>query len=105
MIAQRARLSGSETGMENSKIEWTDNTFNPWIGCQKVVTSCDRCYAERLMDHRYGRVEWGPRGERKRTSEQNWKKPLSWERHARDSGRRVRVFCASLADVWDNKVP
>ena len=91
--------------MENSKIEWTDNTFNPWIGCQKVSHGCDRCYAEAMMDHRYGRVEWGPHGERKRTSEQNWKMPLSWERQARESGRHIRVFCASLADVWDNKVP
>ena len=91
--------------MENSKSEWTDNTFNPWIGCQKVSPGCDRCYAETLMDHRYGRVEWGPHGERKRTSEQNWKKPLTRERQARESGTRVRVFCASLADVWDNKVP
>jgi protein gp37 len=91
--------------VENSKIEWTDNTFNPWIGCQKVSPGCDHCYAEAMMDHRYGKVQWGPHGERKRTSEENWKKPLRWERQASESGRRIRVFCASLADIWDNKVP
>ena len=64
--------------MENSKIEWTDHTFNPWIGCQKVSPGCDHCYAEFLMDHRYGRVKWGPHGERKRTSEANWKLPRRW---------------------------
>ena len=32
--------------MENSKIEWTDHTFNPWIGCQHVSPGCDHCYAE-----------------------------------------------------------
>ena len=29
-----------------SKIEWTDSTFNPWVGCTKVSPGCDRCYAE-----------------------------------------------------------
>jgi protein gp37 len=90
---------------ENSKIEWTDHTFNPWIGCQKVSPGCDHCYAEALMDKRYGKVQWGPHGERKRTSEANWKLPLRWARHARaNPGRRPRVFCASLADVFDNQV-
>jgi protein gp37 len=95
--------------VENSKIEWTDHTFNPWIGCQHVSPGCDHCYAETLMDTRYGKVEWGPHGKRKRTSEQNWKKPLKWNKDAGDfmrhHGRRPRVFCASLADVFDNQVP
>jgi len=55
---------------ENSKIEWTDHTFNPWIGCQNVSPGCDHCYAETLTN-RYGWTEWGPRGVRKRTSEAN----------------------------------
>jgi protein gp37 len=58
-----------------------------------------------MMDHRFGKVEWGPHGERKRTSEENWKKPLRWDRQSRETGTRLRVFCASLADVWDNRVP
>lgn len=90
---------------ENSKIEWTDHTFNPWIGCQKVSPGCDHCYAEALMDKRYGKVQWGPHGERKRTSEANWKLPLRWAKQARGTGKRPRVFCASLADVFDNQVP
>jgi protein gp37 len=93
---------------ENSKIEWTDHTFNPWIGCQHVSPGCDHCYAETMMDHRYGKVEWGPHGERKRTSEENWKKPIKWNAEAsafkKENGRRPRVFCASLADVFDNQV-
>jgi protein gp37 len=88
---------------ENSKIEWTNHTFNPWIGCQKVSPGCDRCYAEAMMDHRYGRVQWGPHGERVRTSPSNWRKPLQWARLA--NGHRPRVFCASLADVFDNRAP
>jgi protein gp37 len=62
-----------------------------------------------MMDHRYGRVQWGPHGERKRTSETNWKKPFKWNAEARafkaEHGHRPRVFCASLADVFDNQVP
>jgi protein gp37 len=61
---------------ENSAIEWTDHTFNPWIGCTKVSDGCKHCYAETLMDHRYGKVQWGPQGERKRTSDANWRKPI-----------------------------
>lgn len=88
---------------ENSKIEWTTHTFNPWIGCQKVSPGCDHCYAEALMDTRWGKVEWGPHGERKRTSEANWRLPLKWAKAA--NGTRPRVFCASLADWLDNQVP
>lgn len=88
---------------EFSKIEWTTHTFNPWLGCQKISAGCDNCYAEALMDHRLGRVEWGPHGERRRTSEANWRKPRQWAKAAK--GTRPRVFCASLADVFDNQVP
>src|SRR6266478_3866547 len=97
---------------ENGKIEWCDHTFNPWIGCQKVSAGCDNCYAEAMMDHRYGKVEWGPHGERKRTSEANWRRPLAWAKKARKNVSPEkwwitppRVFCASLADWLDNQVP
>jgi protein gp37 len=46
----------------------------------------------------------GPHGKRIRTSEANWQKPLSWARKAQENGKSARVFCASLADVFDNKV-
>ena len=91
--------------MENSNISWTTHTFNPWIGCQKVSPGCDNCYAETLMDTRFGRVQWGPDGERKLTSDANWRKPLAWNSRAAKNGERPRVFCASLADVFDNQVP
>ncbi len=89
---------------ENSKIEWTDHTFNPWIGCTKVSPACDHCYAEALMDTRYGRVEWGAGNARVRTAPANWRKPLQWDRQAQADGSRPFVFCASLADVFDNEV-
>lgn len=93
----------------NSNIEWTDHTFNPWIGCTKVSPACDGCYAEAMMDLRYGRVEWGAPGKgngtRVRTSAGNWKQPIKWNKDAAAAGARPRVFCASLADVFDNHVP
>lgn len=107
---------GNET-----KIEWADKTWNPWQGCTKVSPGCDRCYAEAMLDKRYGKVKWGPHGERIRTSEQYWKQPLRWAKAARavqdawenapivgrsrERPPRPRVFCASLADVFDNQVP
>lgn len=92
---------------EQTKIGWTDRTFNPVIGCTKVSPGCDHCYAEELMDHRYKRVKWGPHGERQRTK--TWGDPLKWNKKAdefeMEHGRRQRVFCASLADVFDNQWP
>lgn len=87
---------------ENSKIEWCDNTWNPWIGCTRVSPACDHCYAETWAS-RYGTVEWGAGKPRKLTSEANWQQPLRWNREAAASGERKRVFCASLADVFDNE--
>jgi protein gp37 len=93
---------------ENSKIEWTDATFNPWIGCTKVSPGCDDCYAKADFEDRKHRVIWGAGQARSRTSPGNWKMPLRWNRqHAEfflQHGRRQRVFCASLADVFDNEV-
>lgn len=88
---------------EQTGIAWCDHTFNPWIGCTKVSAACDFCYAEALMDHRHHRVTWG--GERSRTSASNWQQPLRWNRKAKADGVRRKVFCASLADVFDNQAP
>ncbi|WP_025992361.1 phage Gp37/Gp68 family protein [Burkholderia thailandensis] len=95
---------------ENSKIEWCDSTWNPWEGCQKVGPGCDHCYAEARNARFAGgsAVNWGPGAPRRRTSAANWRKPLAWnathEQFFAAHGRRQRVFCASLADVFDNAV-
>jgi len=86
---------------EHSKIEWTDHTFNPWMGCTAVSPACDHCYAE-AQTARFRQVDWGAKAPRKRTSAANWKKPLVWNRKAEKAGKRAKVFCASLADVFDN---
>lgn len=115
---------------ENSKIEWTDHTFNPWMGCTKVSDGCKHCYAEREMDGHWHKVQWGPQGTRVRTSAQMWRQPLKWNKTLwvecqcgwrgvfNEHGRcpacehpmvatmkvvRQRVFCASLADVFEQR--
>ena len=92
---------------ENSQIEWTDHTFNPWMGCTKISPGCDHCYAE-VLSRRFGHAKWG-NNPRNRTSRANWKKPITWNGRAKEfeqeRGRRQRVFCASMADVFDNQVP
>lgn len=99
---------------EQTAIEWCDATFNPWIGCTKVSPGgCANCYAEVSTPARVKRAAgvetWGPHGQRQRTSAHNWKQPLAWNAAAdafeAEHGRRRRVFCASLADVFDNAVP
>ncbi|MBI3758979.1 MAG: DUF5131 family protein [Deltaproteobacteria bacterium] len=95
-----------------SKIEWTDSTFNPWVGCTKVArakgapSACDFCYAEKWAK-RSGQVEWGNHP-RRRTTAAYWRHPIAWNDQAQffqtKHGRRQRVFCASLADVFDNQV-
>ena len=88
--------------MENTRISWTDHTFNPWIGCMRVSAGCVNCYAEEFVVNRLQRPGvWGPESERWVTGQANWRKPRTWDRRARREGRRQRVFCASLADVFE----
>lgn len=93
---------------ENSAIEWCDHTFNPWEGCQKVGPGCDHCYAESRNRRFAGGANWGPGAPRRRTSASNWAQPRIWNRKAKafkaEHGHWPRVFCASLADVFDNAV-
>lgn len=94
-----------------TNIAWTDSTFNPWIGCTKVSPGCEHCYAEVLMDKRLQRVVWGAGNPRNRTSTSNWREPLKWDAARAAAIARGenppphRVFCSSLADVFDNEVP
>jgi protein gp37 len=118
-----------------TKIEWCDSTMNPWLGCTKVGPGCDNCYAEATLDHRLHLVNWGAGQPRKHTAHAYWQQPLKWNEtpffqcascgwrgtdrdrlksfalHGRCCKQmslrpaRRRVFCASLADVFDNQVP
>lgn len=86
---------------ENSKIEWCHATFNPWVGCEKVSPACDHCYAEGWAKRTGQPQLWS--GERRRTTDAYWRGPIKWNAAAATAGERRRVFCASLADVFDDK--
>lgn len=115
--------------MKNSTIQWTDHSFNAWEGCTKVAPECKNCYAEILVDKRFGRAKWGKGQDRRRTSENLWKQPLRWNEFPMICGKckqwfnrsyevgqgcpklcggtlhRARVFCLSLGDWLDEEVP
>lgn len=90
--------------MENSAIEWTHHTFNAWVGCTKVSPGCLHCYAETLVQTRFGRAQWGRGQPRALNSDKYWRAPIRWNVRAEKEGVRERVFCASLADVFDKEV-
>src|SRR5688572_457301 len=89
----------------NSAIEWTDNTFNPWWGCQRVSPGCEHCYAETFdrRVHGRGNEHWGPSADRRFFGDKHWAEPRKWNREAEESGVRQRVFCASMADVFEDR--
>ena len=93
-----------------TRIAWCDSTFNPGLGCIRVSPACDHCYAAALSwrtgrrDH-HGLDLWDRHAQRVRTSPDYWRAPLRWNRDAQAARRRHRVFCASMADVFDNGAP
>ena len=106
---------------EKTGIAWTDHTFNSHMGCQRVSPACGGakgvggCYAEALVTGRMGYnaasadprrrlTLWGPpsASSRVRTSAGNWRNPPAWDAAAKRDGVRRRVFCASLADVFED---
>ena len=100
--------------MVNTKIEWCStlgpdgilyhgNTFNPWWGCMKVSPACKNCYAEAFAN-RFHAGLWGPSKTTPRgiASEKYWKQPLKWNAKAKKTGVQLKVFCASMADVFED---
>lgn len=87
---------------KNSSIEWTDHTFNPWWGCAKVSPGCEHCYAE-TWAHRVGQNVWGAQKSRRFFTEHHWEEPKRWNSEAEGDNRRRRVFCASMADVFESR--
>lgn len=88
--------------MRNSKIEWTDHTFNPWWGCVKVSPACDWCYAEQFANRKTRTKEplWGKDAHRLISGGHYWEEPLRWNRRAET---RQRVFCGSMCDVMERR--
>lgn len=106
---------------EVTGISWARSTLNPWIGCTKIGPGCDHCYAETLDLQRLSKslgggtpskpiIHWGAGAPRYRTKPGNWRDAIRWNKQAPGSVFAGRVgfwpvFCASLADVFDNEVP
>lgn len=88
---------------ERTEIAWTHATFNPWWGCVRVSPGCENCYAESSAK-RWGHAIWGPASTTPRRffGKKHWDEPLKWDRAAAAAGERRRVFCASMADVFEN---
>ena len=89
---------------QSTKIEWCDHTFSPWRGCSRVSEGCRFCYAEKWAKRNpavFGK--WGDKGTRVIASESTWKEPIRWDRAAEKAGERRRVFCASMADVFEDR--
>ena len=92
---------------ENSEIEWTDHTFNPWIGCTNTNPGCEHCYAEAIA------LRFGTRsGEIIRATapqRAHGASPISGVPKGKSSRARMVAgngfFCASMADVFANQVP
>jgi protein gp37 len=87
---------------KNTSIEWTHHTFNPWWGCEKVSPACINCYAER-WSKRLGSELWGANVERRFFGEKHWHDPIKWNLEAKKRKSRKRVFCASMADVFEDR--
>lgn len=84
----------------NTKVEWADNTFNPWWGCTHAGPECEHCYAEGIAA-RFAPGHWGKQGARRFYDDEYWDKPRAWDRRGKRKGTREKVFCASMADVFE----
>jgi protein gp37 len=90
---------------KDSAIEWCHHTFNPWWGCSRVSPGCEHCYAETFDKRVNGKdkAHWGVKAERRFFGDKHWAEPLKWNAAAAKVGERHRVFCASMADVFEDR--
>jgi len=100
----------------NSKIEWTDHTFSPWLGCQVVSPACDRCYAKAFAKRTGYTGKERPSGKpilpllwggastsRHVVSDATWRHPEQWNASAAARGVIESVFCASMSDFFEGR--
>lgn len=88
---------------DTTGISWTDSTHNPWSGCFKLSAGCKFCYAAALPPSMRRNAIWGPDGARVRASAAYLAEPHAWSAKAAKTGVRRRVFCASVADVFEDR--
>lgn len=92
----------------DTNVGWAHDTFNPWWGCVHKNEGCRNCYAgvfaNRLGYSAKGTKKlplWGASARRRFFDAKHWSQPLRWNRAAKEAGARRRVFCASMADVFE----
>lgn len=90
---------------KDTDIAWCDHTFNPWWGCVKISPGCTRCYAATFDKRVHGKDSeyWKVGGPRRKFGDAHWRQPEKWNRDAAKAGKRARVFCASMADVFEDR--
>jgi protein gp37 len=86
---------------ENTNIQWTDHTHNPWRGCRKVAPECANCYIVTTPIFRFTKQTHG--SVRTRAGEGHLREPYKWNAAAEAAGRIDRVFCLSLGDWLDDE--
>lgn len=83
----------------NSAIEWTEATWNPVTGCNKVSPGCKHCYAERLAERLQAMGQRNYRnGFDVTLHEHMLRLPLTWR-------KRQTVFVNSMSDLFHDRVP
>ncbi|WP_292974998.1 phage Gp37/Gp68 family protein [Mycobacterium sp.] len=82
---------------DKTGIEWTDATWNPVTGCDKVSPGCDHCYAETIA-HRFDGTKAYPNGFRVTLRPERVNQPIRWRRPR-------RIFVNSMSDLFHDQVP
>jgi protein gp37 len=80
--------------MNNSKIEWTDKTWNPVTGCTKVSQGCKNCYAEKIYERFNGKGSF----KNVQCHEDRLTQPLRWKKPS-------MIFVNSMSDLFHEDVP
>ncbi len=83
----------------HSAIEWTESTWNPLTGCDKVSPGCKFCYAERMAKrlHAMGQPNYA-NGFKLTLHESALEKPLEWK-------KPQIIFVNSMSDLFHKDVP
>ncbi|MBI5943163.1 MAG: phage Gp37/Gp68 family protein [Chloroflexi bacterium] len=85
--------------MAQSRIEWTESTWNPLTGCNKISPGCKHCYAERMAKrlHAMGQPNYA-NGFKLTMHPQALEKPLDWK-------TPQVIFVNSMSDLFHKDVP
>ena len=85
--------------MANSKIEWTERTWNPVTGCTKISEGCQHCYAERMSKRLAGRCGYDKEDPFTVTMHPDkLNEPLKWKKPS-------KIFVCSMGDLFHDDVP